>query len=186
MNDTPTARAPVTDAIERLRGQLKVSDAYAADANKDQLASVWQLQNANLQFILRDLERALAHPPAAEREAPGGVVVPEGWKLVPVEPTDDIWAAFDYYNGDKRTGYDTWREAWAEMLAAAPPPSANIGGDSPSEREKALREALETFQSYGCPACGGDCASANPPVYCCPMQEARAALLATPAEGGGT
>ena len=122
--DTRTARAPVTEAIERLRGQLKVSDAYAADANKDQLASVWQLQNANLQFILRDLERALAHPPAAEREAPGGVVAQQVAAL-----------------GNAKQRWVRRADVLA-LLAAAPPPPANIGGDSPSERAL-LRERLK-------------------------------------------
>lgn len=45
----------------------------------------------------------------------------------------------------------------------------------------ALREALLRWQSYGCPDCGGDCGSANPPVSCCIMEETRAALAATEA-----
>lgn len=46
-----------------------------------------------------------------------------------------------------------------------------------AEADKArLSEALRTFESYGCPVCGGDCASANPPVMFCPMQAARVAL----------
>jgi uncharacterized small protein (DUF1192 family) len=45
-----------------------------------------------------------------------------------------------------------------------------------------LREALADFVSYGCPACGGDCASANPPVALCPMQNARAVLKETGGE----
>ena len=44
-----------------------------------------------------------------------------------------------------------------------------------AENER-LREALAYLQSYGCPVCHGDCASANPPVICCPMQDVRAAL----------
>jgi hypothetical protein len=39
-----------------------------------------------------------------------------------------------------------------------------------------LRAALLAFRGYGCPACGGDCASANPPVSLCIMKEADAAL----------
>lgn len=47
-----------------------------------------------------------------------------------------------------------------------------------------LRVALERWEAYGCPDCGGDCASANPPVSCCIMREthdALAALKARPA-----
>lgn len=40
-----------------------------------------------------------------------------------------------------------------------------------------LLEALEWFRSFGCPNCGGDCASANPPVNVCPMRVANSAIL---------
>ncbi len=39
-----------------------------------------------------------------------------------------------------------------------------------------LRGLLAHWQSYGCPVCGGDCASANPPVTLCIMRETAAAL----------
>ena len=44
-----------------------------------------------------------------------------------------------------------------------------------SENAK-LREALAAFYQFGCPHCGGDCGSANPPVVACPMLAARSAL----------
>lgn len=48
-----------------------------------------------------------------------------------------------------------------------------------------MRVALEHFVTYGCPVCGGDCASANPPVDGCPMRAAHAALShPTPLAGG--
>lgn len=37
-------------------------------------------------------------------------------------------------------------------------------------------EALSMAQSYGCPVCGGDCASANPPVSSCPMRAYHSSL----------
>jgi len=43
-----------------------------------------------------------------------------------------------------------------------------------------MREALSRWQSYGCPDCGADCASANPPVSCCIMRETRDALGKAP------
>ena len=49
-------------------------------------------------------------------------------------------------------------------------------GKAIEARVKALEDALRNFQSYGCPVCNGDCASANPPVTMCPMIEAHAAL----------
>lgn len=136
MNDTPTARAPVTDTIYETIREFRLTNMRDEDGCDYPLVDAMTRNGRSIadgEEQMRDLAYAIS-----------------------------------------------------QALAAAPPPPAIIGGDSPSEREKALREALETFQSYGCPACGGDCASANPPVYCCPLQEARAALLATPAEGGGT
>jgi hypothetical protein len=45
-----------------------------------------------------------------------------------------------------------------------------------------LLAALKRWEHYGCPDCGGDCSSANPPVACCIMQETRAAIAMV--EGG--
>ena len=48
--------------------------------------------------------------------------------------------------------------------------------DEAADRIEQLEAALRKWQSYGCPDCGGDCASANPPMLGCIMQETRAAL----------
>ncbi len=44
------------------------------------------------------------------------------------------------------------------------------------EQRDTLREAVRLFLSFGCPACGGDCHSANPPVFGCPMLAGKEAL----------
>jgi len=44
------------------------------------------------------------------------------------------------------------------------------------EALREAREVIDAFCGYGCPVCHGDCASANPPVSLCPMQQAGAAL----------
>ncbi|ELQ6126721.1 hypothetical protein R2255_003753 [Cronobacter dublinensis] len=50
---------------------------------------------------------------------PPAPVVPEGWKLVPVEPTKEMVAKMRYHNG----GYDKHiKNGYAAMLAAAPEP----------------------------------------------------------------
>lgn len=46
--------------------------------------------------------------------------VPEGWKLVPVEPTEELFEAMDRALRDPMP--DTWRRVYAAMLAAAPNP----------------------------------------------------------------
>jgi hypothetical protein len=52
--------------------------------------------------------------------------------------------------------------------------AARIEADA--RRIEELRNALERWQSYGCPDCSGDCGSANPPVACCIMRETMEAL----------
>ena len=44
------------------------------------------------------------------------------------------------------------------------------------EENAALRLALAMFRECGCPICGGDCGSANPPIAFCPMRVATAAI----------
>lgn len=59
------------------------------------------------------------------------VAVPQGWKLVPVEPTREMWAAVNKLD-DQMTagGYDgkgcTIEQAWDCMLAAAPAAPAPV------------------------------------------------------------
>jgi len=45
-----------------------------------------------------------------------------------------------------------------------------------ADRIEKLEAALRRWPDYGCPDCGGDCFSANPPVSCCIMMETREAL----------
>lgn len=40
-----------------------------------------------------------------------------------------------------------------------------------------LHGALAAHTCYGCPACHGDCSSANPPMMFCPTAQARAAYF---------
>lgn len=67
--------------------------------------------------------------------------IPAGMVAVPVEPTEAMWEAFDAWNGDKRTGYETWRKAWADMLAAAPKQAEQQGVDYRTALATALFEA---------------------------------------------
>jgi len=44
------------------------------------------------------------------------------------------------------------------------------------EKLKAQDGLLRQWEGYGCPDCGGDCASANPPISLCIMRETRNAI----------
>lgn len=56
--------------------------------------------------------------------APPASVVPEGWKLVPIEPTPDMREAFHQANEEWEDGGATWSpdHQWSAMLGAAPEP----------------------------------------------------------------
>lgn len=54
--------------------------------------------------------------------------IPDGWKLVPVEPTKEMWAAVNKLDDEMASGsYDgrgcSIEQAWNCLLAAAPEPS---------------------------------------------------------------
>ena len=92
--------------------------------------------------------------PMVPRSQPTPVSVPEGWKLVPIEPTDDQIAAALRAQGDQ-INYD---EVYAAMLTAAPsgdasltetarafdaaPDDAEFGPDHPVFKLAAERDAL--------------------------------------------
>lgn len=77
--------------------------------------------------------------PLFTRAAPASELVPKGWKLVPVEPTEsmivdgfesvpdedfsepEVWEAFQMMSGCQQAAYKA-RLCWAAMIAAAPTP----------------------------------------------------------------
>lgn len=77
--------------------------------------------------------------------------------LVPREPTEAMWEAFDYHNGDKYMGHSTWLSAWlamldeAECLTAAPSPdrAESVGLPSREDFIKAMANvgAVRDFAS---------------------------------------
>jgi hypothetical protein len=78
-------------------------------------------------FAFRAWEAAInATPPAAPAAQPA---VPEGWKMVPVEPTREMWTAVNKLDDQCATGnYDgkgcSIEQAWNCLLDAAPTPPA--------------------------------------------------------------
>ncbi|WP_456309817.1 hypothetical protein [Serratia proteamaculans] len=70
-------------------------------------------------------------PPAASEPVSKGYALPDGWKLVPIEPTWGMLSADgckEHPEGEKCLHHDNRRRIWAAMLAAAPAP----GGDDAS------------------------------------------------------
>ena len=118
MNDTPTARAPVTEA-DALKAALKdeINFDIRTRANKIPESVVDQIIDI---LAARGL-LSIAHPPAAEREAPGGVLTRIRQLVEEAEEEDGpAWLP----SKDM-----TLLGAVCEEIAAAPPPPANIGDD---------------------------------------------------------
>ncbi len=112
----------MTDAISRVRAaHARVLLANAYRDNGDLGASHHVLSGFDLtpdtQIALLAIRDALAETAATPVEA--GADVAEGWRLVPVEPTEDLLKAGCAIPG---VSLETGRRMWSQMLAAAPTP----------------------------------------------------------------
>ena len=119
-----------SQAAEIIRGALSHAEREAmATAPQAAVPEGWRIAEKKNCFVLshgNNVVASLAGPDAEANAAriatmlaaaPTQVVVPEGWKLVPVEPTDDMISA----GADATNAYrvDVMR-AYDAMLAAAP------------------------------------------------------------------
>lgn len=197
MTHTPTARAPVTDAVSipcAMSGPLEVLTVYPVGKGGVSFsygddASVI-VDGENLLKVRAIIDRQMSHQQGATREAPSTWVAgAEAMRAAVLEVAV--------------TEISRWSIAASEEMEAAiralplpMPLPANIGGDSPSEREKALREALAladaevVFAQHGIATseAGTTERAMNVMARNTARDIAKAikALLATPAEGGGT
>ncbi|MBC3945793.1 hypothetical protein H8S21_10690 [Erwinia persicina] len=88
---------------------------------------------------MRDGDNLYTTPPAASEPVSKSYTLPDGWKLVPIEPTEDmvisgfesepdehfseprVWDAFEAMSGCEQAAHKA-RLCYAAMLAAAPAP----------------------------------------------------------------
>jgi hypothetical protein len=118
--DEPNAPLPATAASDALR-RLSEDVMRCIDASwKPGYARDYSNLGPILAEYVGDLRNALR----SETPAGGTAKVPEGWKLVPVEPTHPMWsAAIDaYYSIDNADGL---RGVLRAAIAAAPSPDGN-------------------------------------------------------------
>ncbi|KPF66087.1 hypothetical protein IP84_16865 [beta proteobacterium AAP99] len=127
---------PATATTERMR---VVARAFAAEAIR-----AWEAAKP------AQIESLTAERDALKR-------VPEGWKLVPVEPTPEMLKAADD-SDDEYTLHDfgphitrirqSPYEHWDAMLAAAP--AHGITAEAAAPKEKSMRS-----RTFSCPICAG-------------------------------
>lgn len=130
------------DAVYGMRGRLRLMDdavLTAALSRAEGQEPVHELEARANQLRQRIQELRIDHPEAAERrrdelaaveadiatrrsalvKAPAPVV-PDGWKLVPVELTQAMEDAHFQAHAEAETVFADVREIWAAMLAASP------------------------------------------------------------------
>ncbi len=117
----PAAVAPVV-AFEDPRVQ-KVYELLCSEERPPQ-GEHWE------GFVARRIVDALA--------APAAVAVPDGWKLVPVEPTGDMCGA--------GTGWGTALSTWQATLAAAPQPPVAVQEPVGDLLHKAVKHSRDKYK----------------------------------------
>lgn len=101
--DTTTAREALA---KRLQHQIPFADGGMAFVSTS---------------LLREVIAALASPLTGA----GEWRIPQGWQLVPIEPTPEMTVAGDV---GLALGANAWR-TWERMLDAAPPPARDSGAE---------------------------------------------------------
>lgn len=101
------------EALQRSADLIRFKGEDLADREMGQVLEATAAALYEIPAILRELQAA------AER-----AVVPDGWKLVPIVPTEDMrWAATQIYDEESATVSNMW----AYMLNAAPQPGEVAG-----------------------------------------------------------
>lgn len=105
-------------------------------------------------FLLERRTQPEATAPAQDLSA----AIPDGWQLVPIEPTREMWDAEskvdnDAYAGGNHHGASS-EQIWHAMLGAAPAPPADAlsAGDSEKALDALLTrigDAFEAYERYG-------------------------------------
>jgi hypothetical protein len=121
--EAPTARdmgrskveAAIRAALSHAEGEAGEVWAYADEAGERVIPALVKQESERSGGASASATKAYCIPLVRPSSAPQ-VAVPEGWKLVPVEPTDDQFAAALHAQGDQ-INYDV---VYAAMLAAAP------------------------------------------------------------------
>ncbi|PFH12910.1 hypothetical protein [Burkholderia sp. JKS000303] len=116
-----------------------ISDAQKQQALRDGSASASSVQPFSI---------ALSRAPRTEVAG----AVPDGWKLVPIEPTEEMIAAWTAAPTSNVSYAASWTLAHRAMLGAVPtPPSANAAAAPADERAAfGLADFCELIDAYQC------------------------------------
>lgn len=141
----PVKKCEVTplEALRRLYDVARKVDA----SESGEFETLLQGELAVAELVLRDAAAPVV-PVAAQS------VVPEGWKLVPIEPTEAMLLEVDEDVGGHCYSCSVWKASWddcrrvyAAMLAAAPSLEAQPAGEG-EKYQPLLTRITEAFENY--------------------------------------
>lgn len=91
---------------------------------------------AAVRNLLAELDALRASKPPVIKQDPAAVAVPDGWKLVPVEPTQQMLDVGRWTGAGSVSVQEEWarKEVWQRMLAAAPQPP--VAAQEPDEQRE--------------------------------------------------
>ena len=140
----PPAPVSVPDAYVRdgrgrmmLNGRQEPRIGYSAGWNACRAAMLQGAENAETPTTIQTAPALDSLPKKAESRSSNSPVIPDGWVLVPVEPTEkmiiegfesepdeffsdsEVWEAYDAMSGCQQAAHRA-KLCWAAMIAAAP------------------------------------------------------------------
>ncbi|MFD1693879.1 hypothetical protein ACFSHR_27195 [Azotobacter chroococcum] len=104
---THETTAPVTNLVDEVLADLSRAEKTHLDSE--------------VRDIAREAYRLIRQQQAELAKQAAPVAVPDGWKIVPIVPTEEMVKASDFVV--RRSAFETWER----MLAAADPASAAAG-----------------------------------------------------------
>lgn len=139
--------------------------------------SPWDKDATQMVFFTADQMRAYAAQAVeADRAARG---VPEGWRLVPAEPTQEMYQSVihnGYYHDDPAKVRSVLRSEYQDMLAAAPQPAARgvPSAPDPSDPADIIAGALSISRGHAIEMMRQAVKEAQPAAQPCPTCESLA------------
>lgn len=118
---------PITEKMATF--YLSTSGEYCTHQVGDCKVPVWLKDHSNAEAFMLIMDSLLSRASAALSVQAEPAAIPDGWKLVPIEPTEAMLSDVDEEVGGHCYSCSAWSASWddckrvyAAMLAAAPTP----------------------------------------------------------------
>jgi len=119
------------------------------DAHEIMFETYRNIASSSAMQLVRDYEEQVRD--ALSRPVQEPVAVPDGWKLVPIKPTDDMLdsalGVHEARDGEDEEFFAEFRRTYRAMLSAAPHPAHGTSATAGQGVEAALQRALDFIES---------------------------------------